>query len=163
MLEEGFYDGWTGNIKYLNLIESTGVANLDKDIVLNQLSGYADINEKVIQHEASSPDVNPINVKIVYEHIWRRKSINWISDEQGIEKLEVARIINKFRKSKKQRMKANKRQLGKDSKLDQHHVEFIQSLCQRPLGEIFVINEIKRKLLQKFHDLSNVSIQLYYF
>ena len=39
MLEEGFYDGWTGNIKYLNLIESTGVANLNKDTVLNKLSG----------------------------------------------------------------------------------------------------------------------------
>ena len=108
MLEEGFYDGWTGNIKYLNLIESTGVANLDKETVLNQLSDYADINEKVIQHEASSLDVNPINVKIVYEHIWWRKSINWISDEQGIEKLEVARIINKFRKSQKQRWKQTK-------------------------------------------------------
>ena len=72
----------------------------------------------MIQNEASSPDVNPINVKIVYEHIWRRKSINCISDEQEVEKLEVARIINKFRKSQKQRMKANKRQLGKDSKLD---------------------------------------------
>ena len=66
---------------------------------------------------------------------------------------KLTTLLNKFKKSEKQRMKTSRKQLGVFNKFNHNLVEYFRSLIQISFGEIYVIDVVWKILLHKFRDL----------
>ena len=103
-------------------------------------------------------EANEIELEALSEILYFKKSVPSVCSKFKLYRKKLERLMKLFKRNFRKLKADNRRFHNKRKKLQEDHIEFIRSYCEDKKGQYFTLENIKIEVLNRFKDLSNLSL-----